>query len=140
MRNIQTIFIIFILIFICENFTFSQTYDNLSNSQYKVFSNPDKDLKKINSGITTGEYYYFEVKKNHIYEWSTCGLNTFDTELSLFDENRNIKYSFNDDYCGLQSQISWKATYSGLVCVFIKEFNDSEKKPVNLKWREKSGG
>lgn len=140
MRNIQNIFIVLILIIFCDSFAFSQINNKIINSEQEIFSGPSTEFTTIKADIKTNSYYFFKVKKNHIYEWSTCDLNSFDTEISLYDKDAKIKYSFNDDYCGLQSQIKWKATFSGLVSIYVSEFNDNTKKPLVLKWREKSGG
>ncbi|MGB1318493.1 MAG: hypothetical protein ACPG5W_09815, partial [Flavobacteriales bacterium] len=61
-----------------------------------------------------------DVVLGNSYTFSTCGDTDFDTQLSLYNGATAIAY--NDDDCGVQSSITWVATFTGTVNVLIDEY------------------
>ncbi len=61
-----------------------------------------------------GEYITINVIAGNTYTFETCGA-TYDTELTLFTNNGATYIAENDDACGLQSVITWTATFTGTV-------------------------
>lgn len=68
-----------------------------------------------------GEYISVFVFEGTEYTFSTCGLDEFDTELTLLDELGITVLGYNDDFCGDQSTIVWEATYTGYVWLLVDE-------------------
>lgn len=68
-----------------------------------------------------GEYLSISVVQGNVYEFSTCGNAAFDTQLTLYGEALQL-LGYNDDFCGLQSLISWTATYTGEVFLMLDQF------------------
>ena len=68
-----------------------------------------------------GDYLSISVIQGNVYEFSTCGNIAFDTQLTLYGEALQL-LGYNDDFCGLQSLISWTATYTGEVFLMVDEF------------------
>lgn len=61
-----------------------------------------------------GKYFSFAAVAGYTYEFSYCGANgggssTFDTQLTMLDNSGAYAGGYSDDYCGLQSYISWVA-------------------------------
>lgn len=64
-----------------------------------------------------GDYYLFNVISGNTYVFRTCFAEnaSINTVLSLYNSNGSSLITFNDDFCGLQSQISWTANFTGQV-------------------------
>lgn len=80
------------------------------------------DVNACNYG---GEYALVNVTAGNLYEFSTCAANgstiTFDTELTLRTNTGGL-IAYSDDYCGIQSYVSWTATYTGQVQIHLHVF------------------
>jgi hypothetical protein len=70
-----------------------------------------------------GEYATYAVTSGETYTWTTCGDTDFDTQLTLWNTAHTVSYAYNDDNCGLQSTITWLATFTGNVHVLLSEYN-----------------
>lgn len=68
-----------------------------------------------------GEYIEVDVLEGLDYTFSTCGGGTFDSQLTLYDDF-GFLIDDNDDYCGLQSSITWTADYTGTVFLMLDMF------------------
>ena len=69
-----------------------------------------------------GEYLTVNVIAGNVYTFTTCNLTTVDTQLSLYDQTGTAVLAFNDDACGLQSNIVWTATTTGTVNLLLDEW------------------
>ena len=72
-----------------------------------------------------GEYSVYNVVAGNTYTWSTCGDSDFDTQLTLFQGScgSGTVLAYNDDGCGLQSTITWTATFTGTVSLLLSKYN-----------------
>lgn len=73
-----------------------------------------------------GEYLSVSVEEGNEYVFSTCNAFEFDSQLTLFDGSGTTVLDFNDDFCGVQSQIGWTATYTGVVNIVLDAFPCSD--------------
>ncbi|MGM0649475.1 MAG: gliding motility-associated C-terminal domain-containing protein, partial [Bacteroidota bacterium] len=74
----------------------------------------------------TGERYTFEAYEFTTYVISFCqggGSNNIDTQLEICDEDGTTVFAFNDDHCGLGSEITWTCDNTGTYSFVIYEFN-----------------
>lgn len=76
----------------------------------------------ISSCMFGGEYTACAVVAGNTYTWSTCGDTDFDTQLTLANAVNGTVLAYNDDFCGLQSSITWTATYTGTVHVLLSRY------------------
>jgi hypothetical protein len=67
-----------------------------------------------------GEYATVSVVSGAQYTFSTCG-GSWDSQLTL-RTTTGTYLAYNDDGCGLQSQINWTATFSGQVRVILDKY------------------
>lgn len=67
-----------------------------------------------------GEYATISVVANSTYTFSTCG-GSWDSQLTLYT-NSGTFLAYNDDACGLQSEIIWTAPNSGQVKVMLDRY------------------
>lgn len=68
--------------------------------------------------IFGGEYVTLNVVTGNTYTFSTCG-GLWDTEITLY--NGGI-IGYNDDFCLLQSQIVWTATFTGTINILVDQY------------------
>lgn len=94
------------------------------------------DLTPTGPGLTDTEFdgyggdrYTVTVVAGQTYIFSTCNSSIFgfDTQLTLYDNTGTtvLAYSDDDPSCSPMSQITWIATYSGVVQLLLDEFNCS---------------
>jgi hypothetical protein len=73
-----------------------------------------------------GEYYTFTATAGTTYEFSYCsadgGTSTYDTEITIINNTTLLPVSYNDDFCGLQSRVTYTATTSGVFRVLTNEY------------------
>ena len=98
----------------------------LCTTQYPAGTlTPTTAWTSINVCNYAGEYAVINVVAGNIYEFSTCASNgsnvTYDSELTLLTNAQQL-LAYNDDFCGVQSYISWTATYTGTVQIHLTEY------------------
>ena len=98
----------------------------LCTTQYPAGTlTPTTAWTSISACNYAGEYAVINVVAGNIYEFSTCASNgsnvTYDSELTLLTNAQQL-LAYNDDFCGVQSYISWTATYTGTVQIHLTEY------------------
>lgn len=92
----------------------------------------------ISSCTYGGEYAVCSVVSGSTYTWSTCGNSAFDTQITVRANSGNCSgtvYGYNDDNCGLQSQVTWTATFTGTVRVIVNKYNcTTQSSCMTLTW------
>lgn len=73
--------------------------------------------------IYGGQYVTVNVIAGNTYTFSTCGNTAFDTQITVINTATNANIAYNDDGCGLQSTITWLATFTGSVDVLIDQYS-----------------
>lgn len=68
-----------------------------------------------------GEYNTVDVVAGASYTFSTCGAG-YDTQITLINDGNGNVEGYNDDFCGLRSEITWTATFTGTLRVLIDEY------------------
>jgi hypothetical protein len=61
------------------------------------------------------------VVAGNVYTISTCG-STFDTQITLYNNAGGGSIGYNDDDCGLQSTVTWTATFTGQIRVLVDAY------------------
>ena len=59
----------------------------------------------------------------YVYRISTCGLNNFDTQISIYTAGGGQVVAYNDDWCGTQSEITFNPLTSGSYDILINEYD-----------------
>ena len=73
------------------------------------------------AGNNQRPYYTFNATAYCQYTFSFCGLTGMDTELEILN-NVNAPQLYNDDYCWLQSELTWLCASTGPYKIFITRF------------------
>lgn len=84
---------------------------------FEMPTTPGIANEKTAAAAWGGDYYLFNVVAGNTYYFRTCFSenNGINTVLSLYNATGTSLITYNDDFCGLLSQISWVATFSGQV-------------------------
>lgn len=89
-----------------------------NNVLYNVPATPPCPGSTTVNCIWGGEYVIVNVVAGNTYTFSTCGGAGWDTEITLYSGGGALM-GYNDDGCGLQSTITWVATYTGQLLVLV---------------------
>lgn len=95
-----------------------------NNNIYQTISSPTI----LNQTVSVTQTYGGEFNRlnnmiaGNTYRVSTCGNTAFDTQLSIFTSGGGQAVGFNDDACGLQSEIFFTPSTSGNYDVLIDAF------------------
>ncbi|MCF8417085.1 MAG: hypothetical protein K9G40_12635, partial [Crocinitomicaceae bacterium] len=73
------------------------------------------------TNVNGGSSYTVNVVSGNTYTFSTCGNTAFDSQITVYNGAAVIGY--NDDACGLQSEVTWTATFTGTITVLVDQFN-----------------
>lgn len=77
--------------------------------------------------VINGQYYNVNVSCGSSYNFTFCsngGSSSWDTQLTILDNTGTyVGYGYNDDNCGLQSNVSFTATFTGTIRVLISLFS-----------------
>jgi PKD repeat protein len=69
-----------------------------------------------------GQYMLAFVESGASYTISTCGGSSFDTQLTVYNDLNGAFVAYNDDFCGLQSTVSFTPTFCGYVRVLLDQY------------------
>lgn len=91
------------------------------------------------SGGYAGEYQTFTAIAGATYEFSYCaadgGSSTYDTEITVQNSN-GTPLAYNDDFCGVQSRLTWVAPSAGTYRLYTTEYTCmSNSIPSTLAYR-----
>ena len=93
-----------------------------NNSPYGSISNLSPGSSATIYCMYGGEYGLVDVVNGANYTFSTCGGGSWDTQLTLYSNSGGPALAYNDDFCGLRSQVNWTATFSGQVRVVLDKW------------------
>ncbi|MFH2143775.1 MAG: hypothetical protein ABIJ97_15230, partial [Bacteroidota bacterium] len=133
----QILFVLLAVLIMCVGELYSQCTNCVSNYPSGTASTTSSTLTSVTTCAFGGEYSYYSVTAGETYQWTTCANSAFDTQLTLFQgvgcAGANLGYS--DDACGLQSTITWTATFTGTVTLLLSQFNcTSNSTCMTIQW------
>lgn len=76
--------------------------------------------------VSNGQYYVVNVSCGSTYNFTFCsngGTAAWDTQITINQTNNTTQIAYNDDACGLQSNVSWTATFNGTIHVLISLYS-----------------
>lgn len=119
----KVLYISVVVLLMMTHTSFSQCpYDNTA-SAYGTITIAGCPGNTTLSCINGGEEISVNVEAGNQYIFSTCASTTFDSQLTLYDATGVTVLDYNDDFCGSQSQITWVATYTGIVHILLDEYS-----------------
>jgi len=79
------------------------------------------------ANVAGGTYFTFTAAVGNTYFFSFCpadgGSSVYDTQLTILNNTGGFAGGYSDDYCGLQSNITWNCTIAGVYRVLVNKFN-----------------
>lgn len=77
------------------------------------------------ANVNNGEYFTVNVTCGTVYNFTFCsngGYAGWDTQITVLQTNGTTSLAYNDDACGLSSNVSYTATFTGTVYVLITQY------------------
>jgi len=78
---------------------------------------------RLVTGLTSGYTYSFE----------TCGDTDFDTQITIYDAATDAYLTYNDDFCGLQSKVTFTASSDQIKVLIDRYYCSGESSCMTLK-------
>lgn len=76
------------------------------------------------SNIQPGQYFLMNVESGGNYTLSTCNTSpSFDTQLTITQIGGGVVLGYNDDSCGLSSEVSFTSPFTGQLEVRLHEYS-----------------
>lgn len=70
----------------------------------------------------SGQYLLANVIAGANYTVTTCGGSSWDTQLTVYNDLTGAFIAYNDDFCGLQSSVSFTPTFCGDVRILLDQY------------------
>jgi len=70
----------------------------------------------------SGQYVLAFVEAGANYSITTCGSSSWDTQLTVYNDATGAFIVYNDDWCGLQSNVSFTPAFCGYVRVLLDQY------------------
>lgn len=93
-----------------------------NNILYNVNATPACPGSTAVACVFGGEYVLVNVVAGNTYTFSTCGGAGWDTFITLYNNAGGGALAYNDDGCGVQSTITWTATFTGQLRVLVDQW------------------
>lgn len=93
-----------------------------NNNTFLSALDPTGAGSSLSTAIQGGQYVTVNVCAGATYTFSTCGDFDFDTQITLYNNADGSYLGYNDDGCGLQSTITWLASFTGTVRVLVDRY------------------
>lgn len=76
--------------------------------------------------VSSGQYFAVNVICGQTYNFTFCsngGAAAWDTQITINQTNNTTQLAYNDDNCGLQSNVTWTANFTGTIHVLISQYS-----------------
>lgn len=113
---------LFLLLFVFAGST--QGFSQCANDNVLVAGNltpPGVSLSTTQS-YGAGQYMLANVIAGANYTISLCSNSSFDTQVTVYQDLTGTFIAYNDDFCGLRSQVSFTPTFCGDVRVLLDQY------------------
>lgn len=78
------------------------------------------------ASVASGNYFSIAVTCGTAYNFNFCnngGTAAWDTQITILQTDGTTQLAYNDDNCGLQSNVSWTANFNGTIYVLVSQFS-----------------
>ena len=141
MKNIlHKLFSCFATLIIAQT-AFAQCPNN--NYQYGTSNAPSTvgALTTFSTCMYGGEYRLVNnMQAGSQYSLETCGDYSFDTQLTIYDASTGAFIAYNDDFCGLQSKVTFTSNGNPIRAVIDRYYCSNQSSCMTLKMTRLSGG
>jgi len=110
-------------------------YGSTSAASWSVGS-----LNTLSSCMYGGEYrYVYGFTAGFTYSFETCGDSDFDTQITIYDAATGAVVGYNDDFCGLQSKVTFVSNGNPVRVLIDRYFCASQSSCMTLRGTLVSG-
>ncbi len=77
-------------------------------------------------GVASGNYFSVNVACGNTYNFNFCnngGSAGWDTQITILATDGTTELAYNDDACGLQSDVTWYSNFTGTIYVLISQYS-----------------
>lgn len=123
MKLIQLLPIIALFSFGVSKYSTACMFDG--NQTYVATLNPTAAYQ-TQTNISSGNYFTINVTCGTTYNFTFCsngGNASWDTQITVLNVAGNVQYAYNDDACGLQSNIVYTAPGTGVIQLLISQYS-----------------
>jgi hypothetical protein len=78
------------------------------------------------ANVSNGDYFTVNVVCGNTYNFNFCnngGGASWDTQITILNAAGTVEYAYNDDNCGLQSDVTWTAGGTGTIQVLVSQYS-----------------
>ena len=91
-------------------------------------------LNTLSSCMYGGEYRYVSgLQSGGLYSFETCGDTDFDTQITIYDASTGAYVAYNDDFCGLQSKVTFTSNGNPVRVLINRYFCGSQSSCMTLR-------
>ena len=104
-------------------FGFACTFDGNQTNAGSLTPNP---AYQTQTNISSGNYFSVAVSCGSTYNFNFCnngGSAGWDTQITILQTDGITTLAYNDDACGLSSDLSWTSTFNGTIYVLISQYS-----------------
>ena len=95
----------------------------------------------LSSCLYGGEYRLVNnMQAGSQYRFETCGDSDFDTQITVYDATTGAFIAYNDDFCGLQSSVSFTSNGNPVRVLIDRYFCTSQSSCMTLRATRLTGG
>ncbi|MBL7784074.1 MAG: hypothetical protein JNM22_22750, partial [Saprospiraceae bacterium] len=150
MKKITPIFRVLLVSFVVISFAFPSDAQecrtggcSISATQFPTStqSTTSSTFVTVSTVIFAGEWQRYSVTSGNSYEWSLCsadgGSASYDSQLTLYQDNGTTLLCYSDDNCGDDAKIGWTATFTGFVRTQVNQYDCATNSTfTTLVWRQ----
>jgi len=122
----------------------SIAYSQCPNNNYQYGSSAAPTACNSPTTLSTclygGEYrYVYNMQAGSQYSFETCGDYSFDTQVTVYDAVTGGFVAYNDDYCGLQSKVTFTSNGNPVRVLIDRYYCGSQSSCMTLRVERLSG-
>lgn len=114
-------YILFMIVSVCSGLRLNAQCANDNTLTAGNLTPPGVSLSTAQA-YNAGQYMLAQTQAGANYTVSTCGGSGFDTQITVYDDVTGTLLAYNDDFCGLQSTVSFTPTTCNPVRVLLDQY------------------
>lgn len=78
------------------------------------------------TNVNNGNYFSVNVSCGDTYNFNLCdngGSSPWDTQITVLQTDGTTEVVYNDDFCDLQSSVTWTSSFTGTVFVLVSQYD-----------------
>ncbi len=119
-QQLQRLFLFLVMLGTSATAGFSQCAND--NTLVPGSLTPPGPLLSTTATINANQYMLAFVQAGASYTINTCSTSSFDTQLTVYNDLTSAFIVYNDDFCGVQSSVTFTPNFCGNVRVLVDRY------------------